>query len=89
MTGKSLTGIPLKREAIEPKVDSRFMPGVTKVRGTINKKGRKTLLVLNAAPAILIANTIDNIETINRVIINKSNCLSISINFDAMNVNTL
>jgi hypothetical protein len=89
MTGKSLTGIPLKREAIEPKVDSRVRPGVRRVKGTINKNGRKILLVLKAVPAILIASAIANMETMNRVIINNSNCLSIFINFEAMNVNTL
>ena len=89
MTGKSLTGIPLKREAIDPKVDSRVRPGVRRVIGTINRKGRKILLVLKAVPAIFIASAIASMETTNRVIINNSNCLSIFINLDAMNVKTL
>jgi hypothetical protein len=65
------------------------MPGVRRVKGTINRKGNKILFFLKAVLAIIIASTIANTENKKRSIIRKSNCLSISINFDAMNVNTL
>jgi hypothetical protein len=65
------------------------MPGVRRVKGTINRKGKKILFFLKAVLEIIIASTIANIENKKRSIIRKSNCLSISINFDAMNVNTL
>jgi hypothetical protein len=65
------------------------MPGVRRVKGTINRKGKKILFFLKAVLEIIIASTIANIENKKRSIIRKSNCLSISKNFDAMNVNTL
>ena len=83
MTGKSLTGIALKSDAIEPKVDSRVMPGVRRVKGTIRRNGTSIRLDVKDKLTIFIAEIIVSIETIKKIIISMSNCLSISVNFDA------
>ena len=79
----------LKRDAIEPKVVSRVRPGVRRVKGTIRRNGIRIRLVLKAKLAILIAEIIVIIETVKKVIISKSICLSMFINFEAMPVTRL